>query len=79
MSTTIRISKVTRDRVARLASATDRPMTAVLDDALDALERREFFTAFNEGWERIRADEQAAVEVEAERAQWEVTLRDGQP
>lgn len=77
VSATIRISDDTHQRVADLARRTERSMTAVLDDALDALERRTFFAAFNEGWERIRADEAAWVDVEAERDEWAVTLRDG--
>lgn len=52
-------------------------MTAVLDDAVDALERRAFFAAFNEGWARIRADEEAWAEVLAERAEEEALLTDG--
>jgi predicted DNA-binding protein len=43
MSTTIRISVATRDRFARLSKATGRPMTQLLDEAADALERRVFF------------------------------------
>jgi len=43
MSTTIRVSESTRDRFARLADSTGRPMTQLLDEAADALERRLFF------------------------------------
>jgi predicted transcriptional regulator len=46
MSTTIRVSEQTRDRFARLAAATGRPMTQLLDEAADALERRVFFDQF---------------------------------
>ena len=77
MSTTIRISEQTRDRVAAIAARTARPMTAVLDDALDALERQTFFTEFNDGWRRLRADEQAWSEVEAEREHEDRVLADG--
>ncbi len=78
VSTTIRISDDTHKRIADLARRTERSMTAVLDDAVDALERRAFFAAFNEGWARIRADEEAWAEVEVERAEWDVALQDGQ-
>ncbi len=37
MSTTIRVSERTRDRFAKLADATGRPMTQLLDEAADAL------------------------------------------
>ncbi len=42
-----RVSEQTRDRLAALADATSRPMTKVLDDVVDALERRVFFERFN--------------------------------
>ncbi|CAN5741685.1 hypothetical protein BH24ACT4_BH24ACT4_04810 [soil metagenome] len=77
MSTTIRVSESTHQRVARIAAETERPMTLVLDDALDALERRDFFASFNQAWERIRGDEAGAAEVDAERVEWDGTLRDG--
>ena len=46
MSTTIRVSEATRNRFAELAKATGRPMTDLLDEAVDALERRVFFDRF---------------------------------
>lgn len=76
MSTTIRVPNQTRDRLAALAAATGRPMTAVVDDALDALERRVFFEAFNSRFGELREDEDAWAEVEAERAAEEGALRD---
>jgi predicted transcriptional regulator len=68
MSTTIRVSEKTRDRFARLADATGRPMTQLLDEAADALERRMFFDQFSSGYDALRADPRAWAEIEAERA-----------
>lgn len=68
MSTTIRVPLRTRDRLAALAAATGRPMTAVVEDALDALERRVFFDSLNARYEELRADKAAWAAVEAERA-----------
>lgn len=68
MSTTIRVPNRTRDRLAALAAATGRPMTAVVEDALDALERRVFFESLNARYGELRADDAAWAEVEAERA-----------
>lgn len=76
MSTTIRVPNRTRDRLAALAAATGRPMTAVVDDALDALERRVFFEALNAGYGELREDEDAWAEIEAERAAEEAALPD---
>jgi predicted transcriptional regulator len=67
VSTTIRVPDRTRDRLAALAAATGRPMTAVVEDALDALERRVFFEELNAGYDALRNDEAAWAEVESER------------
>jgi len=68
MSTTIRVSESTRDRFARLADATGRPMTQLLDEAADALERRLFFDQMTGGFGALRDDEAAWAEIETERA-----------
>lgn len=67
MSTTIRVSEPTRDRLAKLARATGRPMSQLVDEAADALERRVFFDELATGYEQLRGDPQAWREVEAER------------
>jgi predicted transcriptional regulator len=76
MSTTIRVSNETRDRFAKLADATGRPMTQLLDEAADALERRVFFNQFSARYEELRADSRAWAEVEAERAAESSTVAD---
>ncbi len=68
MSTTIRVSDQTRDRFAKLADATGRPMTQLLDEAADALERRVFFDQFSARYEDLRADPAAWGEIDAERS-----------
>jgi predicted transcriptional regulator len=67
MSTTIRVSETTRDRFSRLADATGRPMTQLLDEAAEALERRLFFDRFTTGYDKLRGDPVRWAEVEAER------------
>ena len=67
MSTTIRVSESTRDRFARLADWTGRPMTQLLDEAAAALERRLFFDRLAERYEELRLDEVGWAEIEAER------------
>ena len=76
-TTTIRVSEATRARIAALASEADRPMTSVVDDALDALERRRFFTALNLRYEELRSEPDTWEEVEAERALEAGALHDG--
>jgi hypothetical protein len=68
MSTTIRVSEATRDRFSRLAASTGRPMTQLLDEAADALERRVFFERLSAGYDALRSDPSAWAELEAERS-----------
>ena len=67
MSTTIRVTTPTHDRFARLAQATGRPMTQLLDEAADALERKLFFEQLNERYDELHGEPDAWAEVEAER------------
>jgi predicted transcriptional regulator len=67
VSTTIRVSEETRDRLASLATTTGRPMTRVLDDAVEALERKVFFDRFNRRYQELREDSAAWSEIEQER------------
>lgn len=76
MSTTIRVSQQTRDRFAKLADATGRPMTQLVDEAADALERRVFFERFSARYEELRADPGAWGAIEAERAVESGAVRD---
>lgn len=76
MSTTIRVSEETRDRLAALAESTGRPMTRVLDEAVDALERRVFFDALNLRYGELFEDTGAKAGIEAERRAEEGALGD---
>ena len=68
MSTTIRVSDETHERFARLAEATGRPMTQLLNDAADALERRLFFDEMSSRWDALRNDDKAWRVIKQERA-----------
>jgi predicted transcriptional regulator len=76
MSTTIRVSEETRDRLAALAQATGRPMTQVVDEALDALERRAFFETLNARYRELRSDPARWDAVAGERAAEEGAIAD---
>lgn len=67
MSTTIRVSEQTRARFAKLSKATGQPMTALLDEAADALERRIFFDEMAARYDELRSDRSAWDEIERER------------
>lgn len=79
MSTTIRVSEDTRRRIAAIATASDKPMTVVVDEAVDALERRRFFATVNDRYRELRADPVAWAEIEEERAREAGTLGDDLP
>ncbi len=76
MSTTIRVNEKTRDRFAALAKATGRPMTELLEEAADALERRLFFDRLGTRYEELRRDHETWGEIEAERARESPSLGD---
>lgn len=77
MSTTIRVSEPTRDRFAKLAQATGRPMSQLVDEAADALERSVFFEQLSAGYEDLYADQAAWSEIEDERIVESGVLGDG--
>jgi hypothetical protein len=77
VSTIIRISEDAKAKIAAIAKVTGLTMTDVVDDAIDALERRRFMEAFNRRYAELRDDPQAWAEIEAERREWDATLRDG--
>ena len=79
MSTTVRVSTTTRDRLAAMAETAGRPMTSIIDEALDALERRQFFAALNLRYRQLRDDAEQWSSIEAERAEESAVLHDAQP
>jgi predicted transcriptional regulator len=76
VSTTIRVSEQTRNRFAKLAKAMGRPMTELLDEAADALERRVFFDRFSARYSELRRDSKAWSEIKAERVGESSSLSD---
>ena len=59
-----------------LARKTGRPMSQLVEEAVEALERRMFFELFSDRYESLRADADAWREIEAERAIEAGILRD---
>jgi predicted transcriptional regulator len=78
MSTTVRVSTTTRDRLAAMAETAGRPMTSIIDEALDALERRQFFAALNLRYGQLRDDVEQWSSIGAERAEESAVLRDAE-
>lgn len=55
-STTIRVDRATHGRIQRLHELTGKPMTEVVRDALDALDRVRFATQVGRELDTLRAD-----------------------
>ena len=70
------MSETTRERFAKLADATGRSMTQLLDDAADALERRLFYEELSRRYAELRNDPVAWADIEAERSTESAALRD---
>ncbi len=62
--------------MASLAKATGKPMTDLLDEALDGLERKVFFDTLNARYRELRAEPGAWAAIEAEREADQDALRD---
>jgi len=75
-TTTIRVSKPTQERFAELARKTGRPMSQLVEEAADALERRVFFDQMTARYESLRADPKEWNEIESERTLEASTLSD---
>ena len=72
-TTTIRIPPDTHRRLSDLARAQGRPLTRVLEDAVDLLERRSLLEAINEGYARVRS----RSALDREQSELDGTLSDG--
>ena len=78
MSTpTVPISEAAHQVLRELAEQTGQTPLAVLDQALNAYQRKLFLDRVNAGYAELRADPQAWAEHLAEREEWDATLMDG--
>jgi predicted transcriptional regulator len=76
-TTTIRVSRKTRDTLQNLANQYGTSMQAILEEAVDLLEGQRLLEATYEAYAKLRANPEAWQELQEERAQWDVTLSDG--
>lgn len=77
MSTTVRVSAQTHDRIAHLSKATGMQIQQVVDAAVSSYEAEVFWSAFERGYERLSDDQAAWSEITAERAGEAGALADG--
>jgi predicted transcriptional regulator len=76
-STTVRISKQTRETLRELAEQVGQPIQKVLDNAVEAYRRQCILEQANAAYAALRADAESWREEQLERQQWEGTLADG--
>jgi predicted DNA-binding protein len=74
---TVRVPTRTYERLKDLARGEGKPMSVVLDEAVERYEADRFFRDADAAYRRLRADPKAWREVEAERALLDGTLMDG--
>lgn len=76
-TTTIRVSRKTRDRLHDLAKRSGVPMQEVVDKALELYYRQGLLAATNAAYAALRANPTSWQEAQDEMAEWDVTLSDG--
>jgi len=76
-TSTIRVPARTYDRLKGLARAAGKPMSAVLEEAVESYEADRFFRDADAAYQRLRADAEAWEQELAERSLLEQTLQDG--
>ncbi len=76
--TTNRISKPTRDVIQRLAHESGVPVELVLAQALEACHRQQFLQVTNAAYAMLKSDTEAWSKLLQERAEWDLTLSDGE-
>lgn len=77
LTTTIRVSRRTRDRLQRLAEQYGSSMQAVLEEAVELYQGQRLLEATNAAYAALRADPAAWQELQEERAEWDAALNDG--
>jgi len=78
-SLTIRVSRSTHELLRGLAAQTSATITAVVDEAVQDLQRKRFWAEFNAASEALRAEPAAWADLRRDDAAWESTLADGLP
>ncbi|WP_231861352.1 MULTISPECIES: hypothetical protein [Frankia] len=77
MSTTVRVSDRTRQRVAAMAASTGQQMQTIIDSAVEAYERELFWRGFEQGYDQLADDPAGWDDLDAERSAESPALRDG--
>ena len=77
MAVTIRVREKTHAALREVSEERGVPITQLIEELTERLQREEFFRKGNEAYARLREDPEAWAELLAERAEWDCTLMDG--
>ena len=77
MTTTVRIRTETREALRELETRTGEGTQDLLAKAVDQFRRSLILAETNVAYGRLRADDGAWAQVQAERDEWDATLEDG--
>jgi predicted transcriptional regulator len=75
---TIRISESSRRTIREISQRDNKPMQAVLEQAIEAYRRQTFLTGLSADFAVLRENEPEWHAEKAERDTWNVTLADGE-
>ena len=76
-TTTIRISRRTRDILQELTQSSGASMQDIMEEAVRAYRGQQLLEATNAAYAAIKSDPEAWQELQEERADWDATLDDG--
>ena len=76
-SLTIRVSRSTHDLLRELATAADKPMGQIVDEAIRDYRTQRFWAEYAAAYAALHDDPVAAADFRRECEAWDVTLADG--
>ena len=74
---TIRISESSRSTLREISQRDNKPMQAVLEQAIEAYRRQTFLVGLSSDFAVLRENEPEWQAEKAERAAWDIALTDG--
>ena len=77
MAVTLRVAEETHEILREVSESRGVPITQLLADLADRLQREELLRKGNEAYARLREDPEAWAEELEERRLWDTTLMDG--
>ena len=76
-TTTIRVTRESRDKVRILSEQTGLKQQEIIDQAVEVFRRQVFLDAANSAFADLKGDESVLDVEQAERQEWDSTLDDG--